>query len=55
MLQQNYAGIAAEIISMKRFWQGKGLDGLLHRRDDEAKLVQGAKRSYLPEELVMLG
>lgn len=32
--------IAMEIRSMKRLWVGKGLDGLLRRREDEAKLVE---------------
>lgn len=54
VLYKTVQAIAAQIISMKRLWQGKGLDGLLHRRDDEAKLVQGAKRSYLLEELVRI-
>lgn len=34
------AGIAAAIRSMKRLWEGKNLDGLLRRREDEAKLVE---------------
>lgn len=55
MLQKNYAAIAEQIISMKRLWQGKGLDGLLHRRDDEARLAQGAERSYQVDELIKLG
>lgn len=32
--------IASQIRSMKRLWIGKGLDGLLARREDEAKLVE---------------
>jgi GH24 family phage-related lysozyme (muramidase) len=48
------AGIAAQIRSMKRLWEGKGLDGLLRRRDDEAALVAGARRTYTPDELVRL-
>lgn len=32
--------IAAQLRSMKRLWQGKGLDGLLKRRDAEADLVE---------------
>lgn len=34
------AGIAAQLRSMKRLWAGKGLDGLLNRRDAEAALVE---------------
>ena len=32
--------IAKELRKMKRIWQGKGLDGLLTRREAEAKLVE---------------
>lgn len=34
--------IAKQIRSMKRIWQGKGLDGLLRRREAEAALVEEA-------------
>lgn len=34
------AAIACQIRSMKRLWVGKGLDGLLRRREDEARLVE---------------
>lgn len=34
--------IAAQIRSMKRLWVGQGLDGLLKRRDAEAKMVESA-------------
>ena len=37
---QNYKGIAKELRKMKRIWQGKNLDGLLARREAEAKLVE---------------
>jgi len=37
---KNYKAIANEIQSMKRLWVGKGLDGLLKRRDEEASLVE---------------
>lgn len=50
--QQDYAGIALQIKEMKRLWEGKNLDGLLKRRDDEAKLVRNASRTYSDEELV---
>jgi hypothetical protein len=39
----NLPGIAKQIRAMKRLWQGKGLNGLLARREAEAKLVEGAK------------
>ena len=38
--KKNYKGIARELRKMKRIWQGKGLDGLLERREAEAKLVE---------------
>lgn len=38
--KKDYKGIAQEIRDMKRLWQGKGLDGLLKRRDIEAKMVE---------------
>jgi GH24 family phage-related lysozyme (muramidase) len=34
--------IAKQLRSMKRIWEGKGLDGLLARRDAEANLVESA-------------
>lgn len=37
--------IATQIRSMKRLWAGKGLDGLLRRRDEEADLVANASTS----------
>jgi GH24 family phage-related lysozyme (muramidase) len=38
--KKDYKGIAQEIRKMKRLWEGKGLDGLLDRRDAEANLVE---------------
>ena len=38
--EKNYKGIANELRKMKRLWQGKGLDGLLDRREAEAKLIE---------------
>jgi len=38
--QKNYKGIAEELRSMKRIWEGKGLDGLIARREAEAQLVE---------------
>jgi len=40
---KNYEAIAQEIRNMKRIWAGKGLDGLLRRRDKEAALVDSCK------------
>jgi GH24 family phage-related lysozyme (muramidase) len=37
--------IANQLRSMKRIWEGKGLDGLLRRRDAEADLVESAIES----------
>jgi len=33
--------ISKQIRSMKRLWIGKGLNGLLNRRDEEASLIEG--------------
>lgn len=38
--KKDYKGIANEIRKMKRLWIGKNLDGLLNRREEEAKLVE---------------
>jgi GH24 family phage-related lysozyme (muramidase) len=40
VLERDYRGIAKQIRAMKRLWQGKGLDGLITRREAEAKLVE---------------
>ncbi|HYY41114.1 MAG TPA: pesticin C-terminus-like muramidase [Pyrinomonadaceae bacterium] len=32
--------IAAQLRAMKRLWIGKGLDGLIKRREDEARLIE---------------
>jgi hypothetical protein len=36
---KNYKGIAKEIDASKILWEGKGLDGLITRRENEAKMV----------------
>lgn len=54
VLRQAYDEIAREILSMKRLWVGRGLDGLLRRRDEEAELVAQSSRTYQPGELVRL-
>ena len=38
----NLQEIANQLRAMKRLWEGKGLDGLLRRRDAEAALVESA-------------
>ena len=38
--KKDYKGIAKELRKMKRIWQGKNLDGLIDRRESEAKLVE---------------
>ncbi len=52
VVQQDYAGIAQQIQNMKRLWQGKGLSGLLKRRDDEADMVLSSNRAYAQSELI---
>jgi GH24 family phage-related lysozyme (muramidase) len=37
---KQYKQIAGEIRKMKRLWANKGMDGLLERRESEAKLVE---------------
>jgi hypothetical protein len=43
ILFKNYKAIASEIRKMKRLWIGKNLDGLLERREAEAKLVESCE------------
>ncbi|MEO6055082.1 MAG: hypothetical protein ABIP97_13825 [Chthoniobacterales bacterium] len=38
--RKDYRGIALQIRAMKRLWQNAGLDGLLARREAEARLVE---------------
>ena len=38
--KKNYKQIAEEIRKMKRLWEGRGMDGLLERREAEAKLIE---------------
>jgi GH24 family phage-related lysozyme (muramidase) len=52
--QQDYAGISLQIKTMKRLWEDKGLDGLLKRRDDEAKLISQSGRAYEASEIVRI-
>lgn len=38
--KKDYKKIASEFRGMKRLWVGKGLDGLIERRESEAKLIE---------------
>jgi GH24 family phage-related lysozyme (muramidase) len=38
--KKDYKGIAEELRKMKRIWEGKDMQGLLDRREAEAKLVE---------------
>lgn len=38
--KKDYKKIAKEFRNMKRIWVGKGLDGLIERREAEAKLIE---------------
>lgn len=40
--KKDYKKIAKEFRNMKRIWIGKGLDGLIERREAEAKLIESA-------------
>lgn len=42
--KMDYKKIANEVRKMKRLWAGKGLDGLLERRDAEAALVESCSK-----------
>jgi len=42
-LPKLYDYIADEVVAMKRLWYHKGLNGLLARRDSEAKLIRKSK------------
>jgi GH24 family phage-related lysozyme (muramidase) len=42
ILKKDYNKIAKEFRKMKRIWVGKNLDGLLERREAEAKLIESA-------------
>ena len=56
--KKDYQGIADNLRNMKRIWEGKGLDGLLERRDAEAACgVSGHDlgRSPLRHDAVRLG
>jgi GH24 family phage-related lysozyme (muramidase) len=37
---KKYKQIAQEVRNMKRIWVGKGLDGLIERRESEARLIE---------------
>lgn len=51
---QNLTGIAKQIRNMKRLWEGKGLPGLIARREKEAQLVEQASFNILSEDIVIL-
>lgn len=40
--KRDLAEIAAQLRAMKRLWEGKGLSGLIARREEEAELVESA-------------
>lgn len=40
VLKKDYKGIANEIRSMKRLWQGKNMEGLIKRREEEAQMIE---------------
>jgi len=52
VVSKDYAGIAQQIRNMKRLWQGRGLDGLLKRRDVEADLVEQGTKYFSENEVV---
>ena len=52
VVQKDYEGISQQIRAMKRLWENKGLDGLLKRRDDEARLVRQTDVNLEETEIV---
>jgi GH24 family phage-related lysozyme (muramidase) len=40
VLKSDYKNIAKEVRSMKRLWVGKNMDGLIKRREEEAKMIE---------------
>lgn len=48
MAAQRFDRIPDEFRSMKRIWEGRGVDGLLRRRDDEARLFERGLRAAPP-------
>jgi hypothetical protein len=59
--KKDYKGIAAQIRSMKRLWDGipdyvgdreQKMSGLIGRREREAVLVENSIRQYKPEEII---
>ncbi len=41
--KRDYRGMAAQVRAMKRLWVGKGMQGLLNRREAEARLLESCK------------
>lgn len=54
VIAKDYKGIAAQIILMKRLWEGQNMGGLLDRRDDEATLILHSDREYSPDEIISI-
>lgn len=52
--RQDYTGISQQIRAMKRLWENKGLEGLLKRRDDEARLVIQTDSALEESEVVRI-
>jgi GH24 family phage-related lysozyme (muramidase) len=54
VVQQDYTGISQQIRAMKRLWENRGLDGLLKRRDDEARLVSQTDNAFEESKVVRI-
>lgn len=52
--KKDLKGIAEQFVAMKRLWEGKGLDGLLKRRDQEARMISKARRRYTKKEKIFV-
>ncbi len=52
--EQDYQGMADQVRNMKRLWEGRGLDGLLIRREREAAALEQAARKRTSKKTVTI-
>ncbi len=51
---QDYQGMADQVRKMKRLWEGRGLDGLLIRREREAKALERASKGKKSQQVLTI-
>jgi len=49
---EDYEAIAQEFEDMTRLWKGKGLDGLVNRRLEEADIIRHSVNKVFPEDAI---